>query len=189
VTKKELRKHFLTLRKSLQDDYRFWASKKISESFFLLEAYLKAKTILFYMPFNFEVDITFLIKEALKDKIVVLPKINKKTTSLLLFKVCPDDFEAYKGFVKNSYGILEPKDDKEQVAVTCLDLVIVPGVAFDFCGYRLGYGKGYYDRLLAGKKVRTIGVAYSCQVTENVLATEYDLKVDILVTEKDILFF
>ena len=67
-----------------------------------------------------------------------------------------------------------------------LDLLVVPGVAFDEKGYRLGYGKGYYDKVLARKKIFSIGLGYSLQLLEKVPRGKYDERLDAIVTEEGI---
>lgn len=89
-----------------------------------------------------------------------------------------------EGFIKGAYNILEPIGEEftEQI-----DAVIVPLCAFDNKLNRLGYGKGYYDRFLENKKCLKIGVAFSCQKTNDILVKESDVSMDIIVTETEII--
>ncbi len=82
-------------------------------------------------------------------------------------------------------GILEPVGEPADPGV--IDVVIVPGVAFDRSGNRLGQGKGYYDRLLPRLAAARIGVAYSCQIVDVVPTTIHDVRMDAIVTEEGII--
>jgi 5-formyltetrahydrofolate cyclo-ligase len=81
---------------------------------------------------------------------------------------------------------MEPQSSKE---ITDIDLIIVPGVAFDKEGYRLGYGKAYYDKYLSNISAYSIGLAYSFQVTDGFHRDPHDRKVDALATEKSLISF
>jgi 5-formyltetrahydrofolate cyclo-ligase len=72
--------------------------------------------------------------------------------------------------------------------VSKIDLLVVPGIAFDKKGYRLGYGKGYYDRLLSGKRTFSIGLAYSFQLLENLPHDRYDKRLNAIASEDGICY-
>ena len=124
-----------------------------------------------------------MIKEALNEKKVVVPISNKKDCSLTLSELKDwDDLEA------SSYGILEPKKEKiKEISIDEIDLIIVPGVAFDKFGNRLGHGKGYYDRLLKNANTTIIGLAFEFQTIEKIPTDEHDKPVDIIITEDRIM--
>lgn len=84
------------------------------------------------------------------------------------------------------FGICEPPENFDTVKVTDIDIILVPGVAYDLEMWRLGRGGGYYDRILAGIRpdAMTMGVAYSIMIAESVPHNEHDRRVDMLVTEK-----
>ncbi|WDC85889.1 5-formyltetrahydrofolate cyclo-ligase [Caloramator sp. mosi_1] len=84
------------------------------------------------------------------------------------------------------YGILEPKDFNK-IDKNDIDLIFVPGVAFDKNGYRLGYGAGYYDRFLADFKGVKVGLCYDFQLVDSVYKNEHDVKMDYLICEEGIL--
>jgi len=87
-----------------------------------------------------------------------------------------------------SYGILEPREELLGLKSTAdVELCLVPGVAFDQIGNRIGYGGGYYDRLLDSINGRTVGLAYSFQVLDEIPSEPHDKRVDIVVTEKGII--
>lgn len=85
-----------------------------------------------------------------------------------------------------TFGILEPSAAAEPVALSAIDLFIIPGLAFERRGHRLGWGKGCYDTTLAASPVLRVGYAYSCQIVANVPCGEHDLLMDIVVSEDGI---
>lgn len=89
-----------------------------------------------------------------------------------------------KGFVKSPWGVDEPTEDSQRVSLDEIDMVLVPGVAFDRRGHRLGTGQGFYDRALAAYKGVKVGIAYALQVSSNDFAMEtHDLPMEYIVTE------
>ncbi len=95
--------------------------------------------------------------------------------------------ESEQQLVRGYLGILEPEPGLLAVKVNELDAVMVPGVAFDETGGRIGWGKGYYDKTLAGFSKTKIGLAYDFQVVESIPAAKYDQRVDIIVTENKVI--
>jgi 5-formyltetrahydrofolate cyclo-ligase len=88
-----------------------------------------------------------------------------------------------KDFTRGSYGILEPRKSCAVISADQVDLFIVPGIAFDKDGYRLGRGKGYYDKLLTGVHADIIGLAFDIQVVAEVPHFSYDVPMTAVVTE------
>jgi len=174
--KKEMRKQILEKRNSLTKEEIKEKSKIIKKKLFSSEEYQQAKTVSFFVSFSSEVDTHDMIKEALKEKEVCVPVV--QGDYMVLSKI--------NGFgdldKQGKYGILEPSSvievDKELV-----DLIIVPGVAFDRRGYRIGYGRGYYDKVLKDFNGKTIGLAFSLQIVDSIPAEEHDIKVDRVITE------
>lgn len=68
-----------------------------------------------------------------------------------------------------------------------VDLYIIPGIAFDRRGYRLGWGQGYYDRLLAGKSAPLFGIAYHCQILDHIPHEKHDIRMNLIVTDKEVI--
>lgn len=137
-------------------------SQIIKRLLFKLKEFKKAKLILFYLSFKGEVDTLPMIKEALKKgKKIAVPICDKKTK-----KIIPCQIQSLQGVLKEGcYGILEPKKFKP-IDPEWIDLVIVPGLAFDKDCNRLGRGLGYYDRFLAQIPITAsrIGLAFDFQV-------------------------
>jgi 5-formyltetrahydrofolate cyclo-ligase len=138
----------------------------------------KADTICLYFSREDEVDTKPLLAAALSaEKIVVFPRIVRDT--LVLHRI-----SSIKDFSRGRYHILEPKKTTPIVDTKSVDLFIVPGVAFDQNGNRLGHGKGYYDKLLAGNPAAKIGLGYAFQMVAEVPHTSYDVPMTIVVTEE-----
>jgi 5-formyltetrahydrofolate cyclo-ligase len=173
--KKEIRKEKLMLRESISIGEAEERSKKIAEKLKQDKDYLKAKTIMFYISKDKEVQTHDLIKEAMKNKKVIVPKVSNN--GLLCCEIA--DFSKMKF---SCYGVLEPTEE-----ILCnpsnIDLIIVPGIAFDKTGHRIGYGKGYYDELLKKAKCTKIALAYQFQIIPKVPADEWDVRVDKVITE------
>jgi len=150
-------------------------SKKIAEKFLSLPLLKKAKNILLYYPHKNEVDTRFIIKQLLRSKNfnLYLPKV--VGDSLIPVKI--KDLSALK---KGYAGIMEPEG--EESSPEEVDIVVVPAVAFDLQGHRLGYGKGYYDRFLKKTKAVKVGVAYDFQIVEKLPAEQHDIPVDLIIT-------
>jgi len=178
-SKQKLRKEILSHLIKQKEEDRRTKSKKIVEMLFSLPQVLAAKIILFYLSFDGEVDTDFMMKKARAlGKRIAVPLIKKKTKQLKPVKI---DYQR-KFLEKGPYGILQPKaTNKCRLSSGDLDVVIVPGIAFDLDGNRLGRGKGYYDRFLYSlpKKVFTIGLAFDFQVFDRLSTVEsHDISVD-----------
>jgi len=151
-----------------------------------LPEFINAKTILFYASFRSEVDTIDTIKLSLKmGKIIVLPKVDKENNKLNLYEI-KDFNELARGYM----WILEPSvpDDRSR-SLSDIDLIIIPGAVFDVNGNRLGYGAGFYDKLLSTmeKKILLVAPAYDEQIVEKIPAEPHDVTVDIIVTDKRVL--
>jgi len=181
--KENLRKEIKEKRRKISKEEQRKKSKEIKEKLFSLLEYKFTETILYYISFDSEVFTHEIVKEALNEKRVVVPIINKEDFSLILSELKDwDDLEV------GSYGILEPKKEKiNKVAINEIDLIIVPGIAFDMNGNRLGQGKGYYDRLLKNSNAVKIALAYEIQIVDKVPTKENDIPVDMIISEKRII--
>lgn len=182
MTKAILRKIMLKRLKLQKEVARLKKSDKIKAKVFALKEFKKAKTIFLYASFNGEVQTHKMIKEVLKKgKRVCLPFVVKKKKRLI-----PRAIKDLKGSLEpGPYTILQPrKDCSWVVARKDLDFVIVPGLAFDHQGFRLGRGGGYYDRFLLHlpKKVHTIGVCFDFQLASSVPHSSFDLPVQKVIS-------
>lgn len=179
-SKQKLRKQMLQYRKSLSKKAVARASARVCQKLIQLDEYRQAKTILFYMAVRNEIDVLQAIWQAWQDgKSVVLPRVKGSMIECILV-------EQLAQLQKGTFGILEPKNGKN-VDPQQLDLVIVPGVAFDVQGYRLGYGGGYYDRLFSQyPSLKRIGVLEHGQLVTTVYPEAHDQKMDVLITSEQI---
>ncbi len=172
MTKREIRKEKIEKRKSIEN--RQQKDKKIAEMLIESDFYKKAQTIMVYMSYNGEVSTDELIEIMLKDgKTLCAPVCIDKETMIA------KSFTQISEFSKGMYGIKEPKGEK----VSDIDLVIVPGVAFNEEKHRIGYGAGYYDRFLENTNAISCGLFYQMQKAD-FTADETDKKLDYVITEE-----
>lgn len=146
-----------------------------------------AKVIAAYFAICSEVRTDYIMKTAFKNhKVLVLPKT--EGDRLVFYRIFGLDF-VKKKLTKGKFGIYEPPDSS--VIVDNIDLLIVPGIAFDSNGYRLGYGKGYYDKFIEENKCCfSVGLAFRFQLLNFELPhSDFDQKLDAVVTEKKMLVF
>lgn len=183
--KKQIRKHVLKTRSSMDDRLRRKYDDAIFSKILSLEEYGKTDIILTYASYNGEADTYRLIRRALADgKRVGCPVSGVRDGEPLLdfyYILSPDDLsEGYRGIPEPDVNkcMKVSKDDIAQA------LIIVPLVGYDDEGNRLGYGKGFYDRFLAGHEyMLSAGIAYSCQRCDKLPVDEYDVRPDIIITE------
>ena len=184
--KKAIRQKNLEKRDQIPQEVRSVKNRMIKEKIFSLPEFLSSHTVLFYASFRSEVETSGMIKESIgSGKRVLLPKVDRENKMLRLYEI-KDISELFPGYM----GIPEPSLTNELMASPeDVDLVIIPGVAYDYTGNRLGYGAGYYDRLLSEtkKKLLVVAPAFEEQIVDMIPAEEHDVKVDIIVTDKRIL--
>ncbi|WP_456402214.1 5-formyltetrahydrofolate cyclo-ligase [Persephonella sp.] len=149
-------------------------SERIGESFLQLNEIQRANSILLYYPHKNEVNTLSIIKKLIKSgKKVLLPKVKGED-------ILPIQIRSLDSLKKGYAGIMEPEG--EAFPVEKIDVVVVPAVAFDTSGHRIGYGKGYYDRLLKNVKGLKVGLAYDFQVIEKIPSQSHDIPVDLIIT-------
>lgn len=182
MIKNELRRNLKKLRDDIPSDKRKIEEELIAKTLLNSEIYINAKSLFIYNSFRSEVDTTYIIKEALNEKIVGLPVTNSLDHSMEAYEINEDSV-----FVQDSYGIQIP-DTKTSNIINPkeIDLTIVPLLAYDNLGNRLGYGGGYYDRYLPRLREDAIvvGIAYSNQFVEELTVEDFDKKLDYVVTVK-----
>jgi len=184
--KSEMRKQLLELRNKLSPSDVGAMSHRIFER--LLEGgFLDgASNIMTYLSFRTEVRTDEIIIYCLEQgKNIYVPVCVPETHELVISRITSLD-DLQPGF----YGIREPKLSSLRLSDSkLLDLVLVPGAAFDRLGNRIGYGAGYYDRFMKRlePEAKTIALAYSFQVVDSVPVSEFDLPVDYIATEKEVI--
>jgi 5-formyltetrahydrofolate cyclo-ligase len=181
--KKDLREHIYTKRHELDSDIKSEWDSKIIEKLLKSELYRKSEVIFTYISFEGEVDTIKFIERAISDhKTICVPKVISKKEGMEVYKISSLN-EVEKGF----HGILEPKSRSQLILPIDIDLLIIPGVAFDKTNGRIGYGGGFYDRYLKRIKAQAnkIALAYAFQIFDSVPMDELDEKVDFIITNED----
>ena len=183
--KQSLRKSILTLRDGLPLDVKSGLDAAIMARILLLPQYQEAQTLLGYMNFGSEFACENWAIQVLKDgKKLALPRVNRHTNTLDLYFV--DDLETQ--LEPGLWGIREPMVERcERLkAINEVEFALLPGIAFTRKGARLGYGGGFYDKLLSGSPYPVLAVAaYGLQVVEEIPQEETDVGVDWIITESE----
>lgn len=155
-------------------------SREIEKKLFLLPEFREASAVLFFASFRSEISTLPMIRHALEaGKRVILPKV--KGNELALFEITDFDSDTAAG----AWGIPEPLE-ANPVTIGDVDLLIVPGLAFDESGNRLGYGAGFYDRMLPSYKKKTVALAFELQMVPKIPVSPHDIPIQKIVTEKRI---
>lgn len=184
--KKQLRKEYLRIRDAMPVEERMSASRKIVNHLCELRCYQEAEVLLLYYSYRSEVVTRFLIEDLLLQgtKQVYLPKVHGD--KMFFYRISSSD-DLSIGY----QGILEPSEKNE---VFCREitkkkrcLLILPGVAFDKEGNRMGFGKGFYDRfLMEYPGVCRNALAFECQIAEQIPCEVHDQKMHRIITEQNI---
>lgn len=170
----------------MSNEERMEKSKKIQHNLFNLKEYKKSNFIFTFIGTQEEVDTHNIIKHSIDNgKRVGVPITLPKERKLLVSEIYDFHKELEMGF----YNILTPKKEFiREVSPSIIDLVIVPGLVFSKEGYRVGYGGGYYDRFLRYLDVLKVGVCFHMQLQDEVPVGKYDIPVDIVVTDEEIVY-
>lgn len=184
MNKKEIREKIGKIRDSQTEEEILRKSKMIEDKLFSLPKFKKSSCIMFYSSIRGEARTDNMINKALKQGYeVFLPKTDKEKKELIPYKV-----RNLEELQKGAYNILEPKDNAEKADLDKLELVIVPGVAFDENCYRIGHGRGFYDRFLKKlKNTKKIGLAFELQIIKKIPKEDKDVKLDLVITENRII--
>ena len=179
--KKIIRQKMLVQRSLLTLTETEEKSSKIAGMLCSLPHFSNASVLLIYLPIKNEPDTQSIIEKAWQQKKTVLIPVCLPDRTLLLSELLSfDDVE--KGF----FNILEPKPEAlRPIPVNHVDIAILPGLAFDYHGHRLGYGGGYFDSLLPllSPDSTKIALAYDFQLLDKIPVSEHDAPVDIIITE------
>lgn len=155
-------------------------SSKIMTCLEKTDLFRQASCIAFYHAIAGEVQTDGLIEKWYRDKTILLPLVEGDDLRLLRY-------EGKDSLKSGAFGILEPAEGCRPVAESDIDLIVVPGVAFDRSHNRLGRGKGFYDRLLSKLNVPKIGICFDFQLKDQIPAEPFDRKMDLIITEKEII--
>lgn len=158
-------------------------SKDVENKLSELPIYKQAKVIMVYYPLRGEVDILRKIKKDLGNKRFCFPVMDLEAKNLRIFEIANLD----EGFCVGAWGVMQPDTEKaKEVDIKEIDVVIVPGLAFDKQRNRLGRGAGFYDRFLQDitPPTKKVGIAFEFQILENLPTNlSWDQKVDTIVSE------
>ena len=179
-----LRRKFLARRDALSLKERARLSREIISHLTTWPPLIQARRLLLYASFRSEVETYPLITWALeRGKEVYLPRTYLKPRKLRLFRLY-----SLEELRPGAFGIPEPPAENPELSPEELELVVVPGVAFDRRGGRLGYGGGFYDRLFArAEGAKRVGLCFSCQLVERLPLEAHDVLMHALVTEEGLL--
>lgn len=184
AVKIELRDRMRRVRRALGEDARAARSAKIAERVLALDAWRAARVVALFVPMRTEIDVTILERAAREDgKRIAAPRMIEDGCALELRA-----WEAEVAPVESGRMVREPPETAPLVDPASVDLVVVPGLAFDERGARVGYGAGLYDGLLPKcTKATRVGVCLDFQLALEVPETPGDVRVDLVVTDERVL--
>lgn len=181
MNKKELREFMKVKRSATLPGQKDEMDSAIFYKVINSEAYKKASVIFIYVSFGAEVDTHRIINQSLEDnKTVCVPKVINRAEGMKAVEIA-----SVSELKESKLGILEPVDISKEIMPGDINLAIIPGLAFDRSGGRIGYGAGYYDRFLLNlnPKASKIGIAYKLQIIESVPMDKTDVYIDQVITE------
>ena len=179
--KNQIREQNKSKRRAMSKDEAREKSKAAARAFTECEIYKNAKQIMVYLPLGNETDTRDVVLAAFRDgKSLVLPVTDTKTGI-----ITPCIYEKDTELIKGEFSVSEP-ESIVPADMSKTDVVLVPGIAFDKSGNRVGFGKGCYDRLLKDTTAVKVGFCYDFQICDEIPACDHDVKMDFLVTENGI---
>lgn len=181
--KNDLRKKYLTIRNTLDEQYIKKESIKIFKKVLNSEYYRICDNIFIFLSMKNEIDTKYFIQQCFKDnKKVCVPVFTNKKREMIFCEI--NDFSNLK---HNKFGILEPIK-KNIVECNRKTIIIVPGIVYSKDKFRVGYGGGFYDKFLTdNKSLINIGVCLDMFIIDKIDINKYDKNVDIIFTEKRII--
>ncbi|MEG0570568.1 MAG: 5-formyltetrahydrofolate cyclo-ligase [Oscillospiraceae bacterium] len=179
--KKALREKYKGIRANMKSSAKLVSDNEIYLKFINCDSYKNAKTIFTFVSTNIEVDTIKIIKQALLDKkVVAVPKCLDKNGKMAFYQIT-----SFDDLSQQTYGLLEPNINTCKKISEYYDAVcIVPGFSFDPMGYRIGFGKGFYDRFLSEFVGIKIGICYNNCIDSKLPHGRYDIAVNYIITEK-----
>jgi 5-formyltetrahydrofolate cyclo-ligase len=181
--KAALRKEVLAKRDAMGGELRRNLSATILQSITSLPSYREASAVLAYSSFGSELQTQGFLYSVLEEgKTLVLPRVNRTKKCLDLYEIEDPARDLESGV----WGIFEPRVDLTPVEPDAIDFVLVPGAAFDGRGARLGYGGGFYDKLLGGsgkERLRPVAGAFELQMVREIPVNQHDVLMELVVTE------
>ena len=182
-----MRRYILRLRDRQSIGEVEQKSQEITDQVLHLHEYVRARGIACYVNKDTEVDTRVLIRTALgQGKRVLVPVVKKGDVELFFSEIK----DLGKELAPGTFGILEPKPEfVRPVSLDEVDVILVPGIVWDREGYRLGWGRGYFDRAIKKRPqhVRSAGLAFNLQLISRVPRDQFDVPVDMVVTESRVI--
>ncbi len=181
-SKSEIRAYYKKLRQNLAPDKKKLLDARITDRLISLDEYKNSGVLLAFVSKDIEVDTEAIIKNALKNgKTVAVPRCESQSGVMSFYII-----KSYDDLEIGYFNIPEPKVYCEKLRSFDDSLCLVPGLAYDKLGYRVGFGGGYYDRFLSGYSGVSVGMCYSDCVADELPVDEYDRKINVLVTDNKI---
>lgn len=179
MNKKEMRKFYKEIRKNIEPDRKKEESERICNELVGLIREKKCSEVLLYAPLAEEVDIMGVFNDLTNEVKMYFPRVSGEYMDFY-------SVENTENLHRGTFGVYEPNDDTDKIEFSKEReyLMIVPGIAFDKRGYRIGYGKGYYDKYLSSHNsynIYKVGVCFEECVLEEIPYDEYDKKVDMIL--------
>lgn len=184
MNKKDIRKNIVNSRDKIDFTKRVQADNKIYQRLIDSDIY-RDDNIFVYISFRSEVDTKLLIIKMLRDgKNIFVPKISNNTNDMEAIRIT-----SLNELEENRFGTLEPVTYNNAVDPKIIDVILIPGIAFDCEGTRIGFGKGYYDKYIkrARKDVKKVGLAYDLQIVDKINKDDHDESVDYIITEEKVI--
>ncbi len=185
--KQAIRKEVLEKRKTIDLWQKKGWDEKIAAAVMAHPLYMSASTVMLYMAMPHEISVDLLVDDSISaGKKVGLPRVNRQTKRLHVHHFAKDD-----QLIAGVFGIREPDAGSPEMRLSEFDLLIMPGLAFGENGERIGYGGGYYDRLIHHQESRPflLAVAYDWQVYPKLPVTPEDQRIDGVVTPTKVISF
>lgn len=175
MNKDDIRRQVRARKKLIDDNERRQAAERVFDTVRNMSAYILAEHILLYHSLPDELSTREFIGRYAGDKHFYLPRVNGLNLEILPYSASHMHLGAFQ---------IEEPDGDDTIDISQIDLIIVPAVAYDRNGNRVGRGKGYYDRLLRQSKAATIGVCYDFQIYDSIDTEEHDVAVHFVVTDR-----
>lgn len=174
MNKDEIRRQVRARKQMLDSSERLAAARRVFDTVRSMAAYMMARRILLYHSLPDELSTHLFFEDSPDDKTYYLPRVNGLDLEILPYERSRMHLGAFR---------IEEPDGDDTVDIDDIDLVIVPAVAYDRNGNRVGRGKGYYDRLLSRSKATTIGICYDFQLVDDFDTDDFDIPVDYVVAD------
>ena len=193
--KEQQRQYFKNLKNTISSEDKNYLDKKIINNLLTIKEFQNAKIVMAYLANSIEVNIDEVLLNLIKkSKKIALPKCLDASKSIMDFYFVNN----FSNLIVGKYNIREPRDKNNLFNLkNCINknfitkriVMLLPGIAFDLKGYRLGYGKGYYDRYLHDLNIEIlkIGLCYSMTLADDIMKDDNDVPVDIIVTDDGII--